>query len=64
MTGTCAACLYTNQSRSYLNHLVIRVSERRYADSGGCAAKAEVCGRSVARVAGSNPAEGMDVHLL
>ena len=23
MTGTCAACLHTNQSRSYLNHLVI-----------------------------------------
>jgi hypothetical protein len=22
MTGTCAACLHTNQSRSYLNHLV------------------------------------------
>jgi hypothetical protein len=25
MTGTCAACLHTNQSRSYLNHLVIQV---------------------------------------
>jgi hypothetical protein len=23
MTGTCAACLYTNQSRSYFNHLVL-----------------------------------------
>jgi hypothetical protein len=23
MTGTSAACLHTNQSRSYLNHLVI-----------------------------------------
>jgi hypothetical protein len=23
MTGTCAACLHTNQSRSYLNHLVV-----------------------------------------
>ena len=23
MTGTCAACLHTNQSRSYLNHLVL-----------------------------------------
>jgi hypothetical protein len=22
MSGTCAACLHTNQSRSYLNHLV------------------------------------------
>jgi len=22
MTGTCAACLHTNQSRSYFNHLV------------------------------------------
>ena len=22
MTGTCAACLHTNQFRSYLNHLV------------------------------------------
>jgi hypothetical protein len=22
MTGTCAACLHTNQSRSYLNHVV------------------------------------------
>jgi hypothetical protein len=25
MTGTCAACLHTNQSRSYLNHLVHRL---------------------------------------
>jgi len=24
MTGTNAACLHTNQSRSYLNHLVFR----------------------------------------
>jgi hypothetical protein len=23
MTGTCEACLHTNQSRSYLNHLVV-----------------------------------------
>jgi hypothetical protein len=23
MTGTCAACLHTDQSRSYLNHLVL-----------------------------------------
>ena len=23
MTGTCAACLHTNQSWSYLNHLVL-----------------------------------------
>jgi hypothetical protein len=23
MTGTCAACLHTNQSWSYLNHLVV-----------------------------------------
>ena len=23
MTGTCAACLHTNRSRSYLNHLVL-----------------------------------------
>ena len=28
MTGTCAACLHTNQSRSYLNHLVHRIIER------------------------------------
>jgi len=27
MTGTCAACLHRNQSRSYLNHLVIAVVE-------------------------------------
>ena len=26
MTGTSAACLHTNQSRSYLNHLVFRAS--------------------------------------
>jgi hypothetical protein len=25
MTGTCAACSHTNQSRSYLNHLVLRI---------------------------------------
>ena len=25
MTGTYAACLHTNQSRSYLNHLVVAV---------------------------------------
>jgi hypothetical protein len=24
MTGTCVACLHTNQSRSYLNHLVYK----------------------------------------
>ena len=29
MTGTSAACLHTNQSRSYLNHLVHRVKEER-----------------------------------
>ena len=26
MTGTCAACLHTNQSRSYMNHLLQRPS--------------------------------------
>jgi hypothetical protein len=25
MTGTCAACLHSNQSRSYLDHLVIYI---------------------------------------
>jgi hypothetical protein len=27
MTGICAACLHTNQSRSYLNHLVFKRHE-------------------------------------
>ena len=27
MTGTSAACLHTNQSRSYLNHLVYMVGD-------------------------------------
>ena len=27
MTGTYAACLYRNQSRSYLNHLVLEPEE-------------------------------------
>ena len=26
MTGTSAACLHTNQSRSYLNHLVVKTA--------------------------------------
>jgi hypothetical protein len=29
MTGTCAACLHTSQSRSYLNHLVHVINSAR-----------------------------------
>jgi hypothetical protein len=29
MSGTCAACLHTNQSQSYLNHLVLLIYHRR-----------------------------------
>ena len=29
MTGTVYTCLHTNQSRSYLNHLVVKCGSRR-----------------------------------
>jgi hypothetical protein len=32
MTGTCAACLHTNQSRSYLNHLVLKYTKKQTTD--------------------------------
>jgi hypothetical protein len=34
MTGTSAACLHTNQSRSYLNHLVYLVHKERFVFTG------------------------------